>query len=107
MSSTPGIRLTLKSSGVNASVTEYVWNASYGRFLMWAPPDYTVRLLGNEVINRGETLYWTFSEMPESAKDPVLITVTSRDPLTGNVSGSAMLILEWDGDTAVIARNNR
>ncbi len=87
--------------------TEYVWNASYGRFLTWAPPDYTVRLLGNEVITRGETLYWTFSKMPETTKDPVLIIVTSRDLLTGNVTGSARLILEWDGDTAVIVRNNR
>lgn len=83
-----------------------MWNASYGRFLTWAPPDYTVRLQGNEVITREETLYWTFSERPESAKDPVLITVTSRDPLTGNLTGSAMLVLEWDGDTAVIAQGN-
>lgn len=107
MSSTPGIRLTINRSGSPAGETEYVWNASYGRFLSWNPPEYPVHLLGNHEITRGEVLYWTFTDSPGPAKEPVRITVTARDPLTGNVTGSAAVTLDWDGETTVIVRENR
>jgi len=103
LSSTPGICLSLNSSRVPSASAEYMWNASYGTFLSWNPPDYSVRLLGPEVVNREEKLYWTFSEAPEPAQEPVHIMVTATDPLTQAVTGSAVLTLEWDGGTAVVA----
>ena len=107
MSSTPGIGLTLNTSGFNATAAEYVWSASYGSFLSWDPPDYTVHLSGNEVKNHGEKLYWTFTDNPGSTNEPVRITVTARDPVTHNDIAATALILEWEGDTAVIVRNTR
>ena len=42
MSSTPGIGLTPNVSGFNPADAEFTWNASYGHFLDWSPPNYTV-----------------------------------------------------------------
>lgn len=107
LSSTPGIRMSLNGSRMPLPTAEYGWNASYGTFLSWDPPDYTVHLLGPVVINQGETLYWTYSGSPGTKNEPVLITVTARDPLTQAVTGTAALSLDWEGETAVIVRNGR
>lgn len=105
LSSTPGIRMSLNRSRMPSATVEYVWNASYGTFLSWDEPDYTVHHLGPMTINRGEPLYWTYTDSPELVKEPVLVTVTARDPLTQSVTGTAQLTLDRDGETAVIVRN--
>lgn len=107
LSSTPGIRLTLNRSGIPAGETEYIWNASYGRFLSWEPPEYTVHLLGSGEVSQREALYWTFTDRPGPAQEPVRITVTARDMRSGSVTGSAAVILDWEGETTVIVRENR
>ncbi|PKG32097.1 hypothetical protein [Methanoregula sp.] len=99
--------MSLNGSRMSLATAEYGWNTSYGTFLSWDPPNYTVHLRGPVVINQGETLYWTYSDNPGIIKEPVLITVTARDPLTKAVTETAALTLDWEGETAVIVRNGR
>jgi hypothetical protein len=120
MSSTPGIGLTpnvtgfvaadasfeRKATDITWSAITFEWNATYGEFLTWDAPDYTVHQIGNQVANSGGKVYWTFTEKPASTKDPVIITVTARDMTRrGAVLGSSMVTLSWDGDYAVYVRN--
>ncbi len=107
MSSTPGIRLTPDVSGFNLSDAEYVWNASYGYFLSWGSPDYTIRNYPLPVVNHGETIYWSFTEPVSSARDPVIISMSARNVSSGQVLGSSSLTLGWEGNFTVILQNTR
>jgi ABC-type Fe3+-hydroxamate transport system substrate-binding protein len=101
MSSTPGIGLTVTPSGFTAADAVFSWNASYGEFLSWNPPDYKVIPLNDPVTNHGEELYWSFTDKPVSTATPVIITVVAKDPDTGTVIGTSQTDLAWDGDFAV------
>ena len=107
MSSTPGIRLTPDVSGFNPAEAEFAWNASYGHFLSWGAPDYTIRNLAQPVVNHGETIYWSFTDPVSPARDPVTISVTARDVSSGRVVGSSELHLVWEGNFTVIVQNSR
>jgi hypothetical protein len=107
MSSTPGIRLSPNVSGFNPAETEFAWNASYGHFLSWGAPDYTIRNLAQPVVNHGETIYWSFTDPVSPARDPVTISVTARDVSSGRVVGSSELHLVWEGNFTVIVQNTR
>lgn len=115
MSSTPGIRLAPNVTGFIAADTDiernesdvewnpvtFEWNATYGSFLLWEAPDYSVHDIGNPVATDGR-IYWTFTEKPASTREPVVITVTARDMTRrGAILGSSTVTLAWDGDTAV------
>jgi hypothetical protein len=101
MSSTPGIGLIPNISGFNPEDAEFTWNASYGYFLDWGPPNYTVRRLSEPVVNHGEKVYWSFIDVPASTSDPVIISVTARDLLSGQIRGSSRLTLGWEGNYTV------
>ena len=104
MSSTAGIVIEVNATGFDPAGARFAWNATYGNFLSWGPVDYTVRERGNPVINHGEKLYWTFIEKPASTHEPVVVTVMATDPATGRVMGRSTVILDWDGDFAVVVR---
>jgi len=104
MSSTPGIRLTPNVSGFNPAEAEFAWNASYGQFLSWGTPDYTVRSLPQPVINNGETIYWSYTEPVSATLDPVIISVTARNISSGRVLGSSNVTLGWEGNFTVIVQ---
>ena len=104
MSSTPGIRLTLNVSGFNPAEAEFAWNASYGQFLSWGTPDYTVRSLPQPVVNHGETIYWSYTEPVSSTLDPVIISVTARNISSGRVLGGSKVTLGWEGNFTVIVQ---
>jgi hypothetical protein len=104
MSSTPGIRLTPNVSGFNPAETEFTWNASYGQFLSWGTPDYTVRSLPQPIINHGETIYWSFTEPVSATFEPVIISVTARNISSGRVWGSSNVTLGWEGNFTVIVQ---
>ena len=104
LSSTVGVGIDVTATGFDPSTSLVSWNATYGKFLSWDPANFTVNDLGNPVTNNGERLYWSFSEKPLSPLEPVIITVTAKDPVTARVLGSSRLILEWDGDFAVAVR---
>jgi hypothetical protein len=101
MSSTPGIGLTPNVSGFNPVDAEFTWNASYGHFLDWSPPNYTVSGLSQPVVNHGEKVYWSFTDVPASTRDPVIIWVTARDLPSGQILGSSRLTLGWEGNFTV------
>jgi hypothetical protein len=107
MSSTPGVGIIVDANGFDAAKASFTWNATYGEFLSWGPADYTVNEVGNPVINHGEKLYWTFREKPASILEPVVITVTAADTASGRRVGSANIVLQWDGDNAVMLNNLR
>jgi hypothetical protein len=101
MSSTPGIGLTPNVSGFSPVDAEFTWNASYGQFLDWSPPNYTVSGLSQPVVNHGEKVYWSFTDVPASTRDPVIISVTARDLPSGQILGSSRLTLGWEGNFTV------
>lgn len=101
MSSTPGIGLEPVTTGFNATAATFTWNASYGQFLSWGAPDYTVDQLGASATGPGKKLYWSFTDKPSDTKAPVSITVTAKDPASGDLWGTAVVTLVWDGDNAV------
>jgi hypothetical protein len=101
MSSTPGIGLTPNVNGFNPADAEFTWNASYGHFLDWSPLKYTVSGLSQPVINHGEKVYWSFTDVPASTCDPVIISVTARDLTSGEILGSSRLTLGWEGNFTV------
>ena len=107
MSSTPGIGLTPNVTGFNASAALFTWNASYGQFLSWNAPDYTVNQLGGTAVSHGGKLYWSFTGSPASTAEPVIITVSAKDPATGAVLGTSTVTLAWDGDNAVTVKDIR
>jgi len=107
MSSTVGVGIDVNASGFVPATSLVTWNATCGKFLSWGPVNYTVQDLGNPVTNHGEKLYWSFTEKPVSTHEPVIITVTATDPATSLVLGSSRVILEWDGDFAVVVKEIR
>jgi len=102
MSSTPGIGLTPNVSGFNPADAEFSWNASYGEFLDWSPSNYTIIWLSQPVVNYGEKVYWSFTDIPASTRDPVIISVTVRDLPSGRIQGSSRMTLGWEGNTTVV-----
>jgi len=101
MSSTPGIALTPNVSGFKPADAEFTWNATHGEFLDWSPSNYTVSRLSQPVVNHGEKVYWSFTDVPASTRDPVIISVTARDLPSGQILGSSRLTLGWEGNFTV------
>jgi hypothetical protein len=102
MSSTVGIGLTPNVSGLKSTETEFEWTATYGRFLDWSAPNYTVNALPEPVVNHGEKIYWSFTEPPESLQVPVIIMVTERDIASKKPLSSSRLILGWKDNMTVV-----
>jgi hypothetical protein len=102
MSSTVGIGLLPNISGLKTDGTEYEWTATYGRFLDWSAPNYTVNTLPEPVVNHGEKIYWSFTETPKSPLVPVVITVTERDITSKKPLASSRLTLGWKDNMTVV-----
>jgi hypothetical protein len=107
MSSTPGLGIAVDANGFEAARSRFAWNATYGNFLSWGPVNYTVTDVGNPYTNHGEKLYWSFSQKPSSTFEPVVITVTATDAATGRMLGSSNVVLQWDGDNAVMLKDTK
>ena len=102
MSSTVGIGLTPNVSGLKTTGTEYEWTATYGRFLNWSAPNYTVNTLPEPVVNHGEKIYWSYTDAPMSPQAPVIITVTARDTTSKKPLASSRLTLGWKDNLTVV-----
>ena len=102
MSSTVGIGLTPNVSGLKTSETEYAWTASYGHFLDWSAPNYTVNTLSEPVVNHGEKIYWSFTEVPKSPLVPVIITLTERDITSKKPIAGSSMTLGWKNNITVV-----
>jgi len=101
MSSTPGIGLEPVITGFSADNASFTWKASYGQFLSWNSPDYTVNQRGDSTSNHGEKIYWSFIDRPSSVDTPVTITVTATDTSSGHLLGSSTVTLAWEGNSTV------
>ena len=105
MSSTVGIGLTVNPTGFDRANATYQWNATYGEFLRWSPPDYTVTTLSVTPTTHGEKIFWSFTGKTRSPDTPVVINVVAEDP-SGTVLGTSQLTLDWDGDYTVVVRGS-
>jgi hypothetical protein len=102
MSSTVGIGLTPNISGLKTAGVEYEWSATYGHFLDWSAPNYTVSTLPEPLVNHGERIYWSFIDAPESPPAPVVITVTEREITSKKLLASSRLTLGWKNNMTVV-----
>jgi hypothetical protein len=101
MSSTVGIGLTPNISGIKSGGVEYEWSATYGHFLDWSDPNYTVNTLPEPVVNHGEKIYWSFTETPKSPPAPVVITVTERNITSKKPIAGSRMTLSWKNNMTV------
>lgn len=107
MSSTVGIGLVpVYTTSTKKEAVKFHWNTNYGYFVSWGIYDYTVRLLGKEVINNGEKIYWSYD--PNDAqveKKDVLIHLWVESASSGKVLAKAVLKIKWkDTHTAEVSR---
>ncbi len=103
MSSTVGIGLTpVHTLKWPAETVQLHWRTDYGYFVAWNSPDFTVNLLGTEVINNGEKIYWSYDPGEMGAKKPLVeISLQIEDAQSGQVLAEASLKIGWeDQDTA-------
>ena len=107
MSSTPGIGLEPVITGFRTENASFTWRATYGRFLSWNSPDFTIHELGDSVTNHGEKIFWTFIDRPASTATPVTITVTATDTASGRLLGSSAVTLEWADNYFVTVRDSQ
>ena len=98
LSSTVGIGLIpLCSTEKSLEAVRFHWHTSYGHFVSWGPPDYTVITLGTDVVNSGEKIYWSYNpdEMDKS-KPIVRISLTVEDALSGRSLVESFLEIGWE-----------
>jgi hypothetical protein len=98
MSSTVGIGLipvhTLERP---AETVQFHWHTNYGYFVAWDSPDFKVKLLGPEVINNGEKIYWSYDPKEMGAEKPsVAISLQIEDAQSGQVLAGASLKIGWE-----------
>jgi len=105
MSSTVGIGLTpVNTLQRPPEPIQFHWHTDYGYFVAWNSPDFKVKLLGTEVINNGEKIYWSYDPDGMGAEKPsVEISLQIEDAQSGKVLAGASLNIEWeDQDTAKV-----
>ena len=105
MSSTVGIGLipVYELEGPPETVQLH-WRTDYGYFVAWDSPDFKVNLLGTEVINNGEKIYWSYDPGEMGVNKPAVeISLQVEDARSGQVLAEARLKIGWeDQDTARI-----
>ena len=103
MSSTVGIGLTPTHTLERpVEAVQFHWHTDYGYFVAWDSPDFKVKLLGSEVINNGEKIYWSYDPEERGAEKPsVEISLQIEDAQSAQVVAEASLKIGWeDQDTA-------
>ena len=105
MSSTVGIglipvyKIEMPSEGI-----KYHWRTNFGYFVTWNAPDFEVKILGPEVINAGERIYWSYDPNEMGVDKPsVLISLQMLDRRTQQVIADTNIEVGWeDQDTAIL-----
>ena len=108
IASTPGIGLTpLWTLGRPMKDFDFHWNANYGFFLSWGPPNYEVEELGDSVINKGEKIYWSYDSNDMNKEKPsIKISLTIEDAQSGEIMTVSYLEIEWiDHDMVKVKEN--
>ncbi|MDY6912271.1 MAG: hypothetical protein SVM79_07955, partial [Chloroflexota bacterium] len=80
----------------------------YGHFVAWDSPDFKVSLLGKEVINNGEKIYWSYDPDELDVEEPsVEISLSVEDAQSGQVLAGTSLEIGWeDQGIAIIRKQN-
>ena len=105
MSSTVGIGLTSEHTiEIPSKTLQYHWRTSYGYFVAWDTPDFEVIIIGPEVINTGEKLFWSYDPNKMGVDKPsVLISLQMEDTRTQKVIAETNIKVGWeDRDTAIL-----
>ena len=105
MSSTVGIglipvyKIEMPSEGI-----KYHWRTNFGYFVTWNAPDFEVKILGSDVINAGEKIYWSYDPNEMGIDKPsVLISLRIENRQTQKVVAKTNIELGWeDRDTAIL-----
>ena len=103
ISSTVGIGLTPVNTLEGPPETvQFHWRTDYGYFVAWDSPDFKVKLLGPEVINNGEKIYWSYDPDEMGVEKPSIeISLQIEDAQSAQVLALASLKIGWeDQDTA-------
>jgi len=103
MSSTVGIGLTpVYTLEQPPETVQFHWRTGYGYFVAWNSPDFKVKLLGPEVINNGEKIYWSYDPGNRDAEKPsVEISLQIENVQSAQVLARASLKIGWEEqDTA-------
>jgi hypothetical protein len=81
---------------------QFHWRTDYGHFVAWDAPDFRVNLLGTEVINDGQKIYWSYDPGEMGTKKPTVeVTLQIEDAGSRQVLAEARLKIGWeDKDTA-------
>ena len=96
-SSTVGIGLTpIYTLGRHPDTIKFHWHTDYGYFVNWESPDFQVNLLGAEVTNNGEKIFWSYdpNEM-DIEKPPVKISLKIEDVESGQLLTESILEIDW------------
>ena len=105
MSSTVGIGLIPEYKiEIPPESLQYHWRTNYGYFVVWDTPDFEVKILGPEVINTGERIYWSYDPSEMGVDKPsVLISLQIKDGRTQQVIAETNIEVGWeDRDTAIL-----
>lgn len=103
MSSTVGIGLiSVYELERPPETVQLHWRTDYGYFVAWDAPDFKVNLLGTEIINNGEKIYWSYDPGQMGVKKPMVeIALQIEDARSRQVLAEARLKIGWeDKDTA-------
>ena len=107
LSSTVGIGLTpIHTLDRHLETVKFHWHTNYGHFVSWEPPDYKVNLLGDEITNKGEKIYWSYTSKEMDIKKPsVKISLRIEDAKSGQLLTESSLKIYWeDGDIAKVEK---
>ena len=105
MSSTVGIGLiSVYKTEMQSENIKYHWSTNYGYFVAWNAPDFEVKILGSDVINAGEKIYWSYDPNEMGVDKPsVLISLRIENRQTQQVVAETKIEVGWeDRDTAIL-----
>ena len=105
MSSAVGISLIpVYKIEMTSEDIKYHWSTNYGYLVAWDAPDFEVKILGPDVINTGERIYWSYdpNEMGID-KPPVLISLRLENRQTQKVVAETNVEVGWENrDIAIL-----
>ena len=105
MSSTVGIGLIpVYKIEMTSEDIKYHWSTNYGYFVAWDAPDFEVKILGPDVINTGERIYWSYDPSEMGIDKPsVLIWLQIENRQTQKVVAETNVAVGWENrDTAIL-----
>ncbi|MFC1933328.1 hypothetical protein ACFLXU_06895 [Chloroflexota bacterium] len=85
---------------------KYHWSTNYGYFVAWDAPDFEVKILGPDVINTGERIFWSYDPSEMGVDKPsVLISLKIENGQTQQVIAKTNIDIGWKGQDIAIVMN--